>query len=258
MGLYERREREKYERRSLILETARNLILECGVDAVTMQEIADACELSKGTLYLYFENKEALLEELFNVACSYFIEYVVEKNKPETTGIEALRTLWRSYLELFGESSDVIVLFGVKNALSSSFTQEINDYLSAQGAGEGCEECDARDTNNVCCSESEQSSNKFLAVQLIQLFEKILQQGIQDGTLHSGFDPKKVARIIVMIADGIVQNIARLPLAMRNDHLISEEMRTTFEIILRGLASADCNPDLLELPLNYKNGGLNA
>lgn len=237
MGIYERREREKYERRSLILETARNLILECGVDAVTMQEIADACELSKGTLYLYFENKEALLEELFNVACSYFIEYVTEKNKPETTGIEALRTLWRSYLELFGESSDVIVLFGVRNALSSSFTQEINTYLSAQDA------------------QGSPNGDESLAVQLFQLFEQILQQGIQDGTLHSGFDPKKVARIIVMIADGIVQNIARLPLELRNDSLISEEMQTTFEIILRGLASADCNPDLLVLPLDCKNGG---
>lgn len=64
MGSAERREREKEERRQAILSRARSLFLEKGYNAVTLDDLAAACELAKGTLYLYFPSKAEILGTL--------------------------------------------------------------------------------------------------------------------------------------------------------------------------------------------------
>ncbi len=60
MGIKERREKEKKYRKQTILESAKRLFFKQGFSATTMNQIAEASELSKGTLYLYFQNKEEL------------------------------------------------------------------------------------------------------------------------------------------------------------------------------------------------------
>ena len=57
MGVAERRQREKEERRSCIVAAAEAVFLEKGLDVATMDEIAARAEVSKGTLYLYFKEK---------------------------------------------------------------------------------------------------------------------------------------------------------------------------------------------------------
>lgn len=58
MGILERKEREKRQRKELILEGARKLFQERGFLNVTMSDLAESAELSIGTLYLYFKNKD--------------------------------------------------------------------------------------------------------------------------------------------------------------------------------------------------------
>lgn len=60
MGITDRREREKEERRAAILDAAERVFEEKGFESSKMGEIADVAELSKGTLYLYFKNKNDL------------------------------------------------------------------------------------------------------------------------------------------------------------------------------------------------------
>ena len=53
------------QKRQFILETARKVFMEKGFKQVTMKDIVDACEISRGGLYLYFEStKEIFLEVL--------------------------------------------------------------------------------------------------------------------------------------------------------------------------------------------------
>lgn len=56
-----RRERERLERETLILDTAGRLLTEHGYLGLTMDLIAEAVEYSKGTLYNHFRTKEDLL-----------------------------------------------------------------------------------------------------------------------------------------------------------------------------------------------------
>jgi len=66
VGTIERREREKAERRRQILKAARKLFWKNGFARTTMPAIAEAAELSAGTIYLYFPSKHALYAELLD------------------------------------------------------------------------------------------------------------------------------------------------------------------------------------------------
>ncbi len=60
----ERRERERQKRREAILKVASRLFADRPYDAVRMDDIAEATELAKGTLYLHFADKDAIVAEL--------------------------------------------------------------------------------------------------------------------------------------------------------------------------------------------------
>jgi AcrR family transcriptional regulator len=64
LGPRERREREREEIRTRILDAARELFASEGVDAVTMRRIAERIEYSPTAIYFHFKDKEALLAEL--------------------------------------------------------------------------------------------------------------------------------------------------------------------------------------------------
>jgi transcriptional regulator, TetR family len=59
MSNISRREREKEQRRRDIMDSAEKLFFKKGYDEVSMNDIAEDVELSKATLYLYFDNKVA-------------------------------------------------------------------------------------------------------------------------------------------------------------------------------------------------------
>ncbi len=60
MGTKERKRREKEQRRESIIDAAEKVFFSKGFAAATMDDIALESELSKGTLYLYFNSKEDL------------------------------------------------------------------------------------------------------------------------------------------------------------------------------------------------------
>lgn len=64
MGVKERREREREELRTKILDAARELFATEGYEAVTMRKIAEKVEYSATAIYLHFADKEALLHEI--------------------------------------------------------------------------------------------------------------------------------------------------------------------------------------------------
>jgi AcrR family transcriptional regulator len=64
MGATQRREREKAAFREQVLDAARKIVLNEGFEALTMRKIAEAIEYAPGTIYLYFENRDAIAAEL--------------------------------------------------------------------------------------------------------------------------------------------------------------------------------------------------
>ena len=56
-------------KRRQIVEGAQRVFMSHGFDAASMGEIAKAAGVSKGTLYVYFQNKEQLFEAIVQQEC---------------------------------------------------------------------------------------------------------------------------------------------------------------------------------------------
>jgi AcrR family transcriptional regulator len=78
MGTQERRERERQELRTKILDAARELFAERGYESVTMRELAKKIEYSPTVLYGHFTDKDGLLRELCQRDFSTFAARFVE------------------------------------------------------------------------------------------------------------------------------------------------------------------------------------
>ena len=103
MTTQERREREKEERRQSILRAAREVFFEHGFHHATVDSVAERAEVSKGTVYLYFESKETILAHLLLEGLDELVKEL-QRAYAAHEGIladERLRRLGWAYLEFF-------------------------------------------------------------------------------------------------------------------------------------------------------------
>jgi AcrR family transcriptional regulator len=77
MGIVERREREREALRTQILEAARDILSEQGLDALSMRAIAERIEYSPATIYLYFRDKTELIHEVVRAGFERLHEYTL-------------------------------------------------------------------------------------------------------------------------------------------------------------------------------------
>lgn len=176
MGTTERKKREKKQRRDTIIDAAEKIIFSKGLDQATMTEIAKEAELSKGTLYLYFKNKNELYMAITKRGSNILNQKLVKIFSGDHTGIELIRLIGETYLDFLRDNP------GYFNAFLH--------YDSLR---------DAKDLQN---SEIAQlcESNKQEAMALMV---RALQIGIQDGTIKSSYNPKELAVIIWASTHGI-------------------------------------------------------
>ncbi len=74
MSSKERKEQEKLELRKKILEAAKEILFEKGLDNLTMRAIGEKIDYSPTTIYLYFKNKAELTTSLMEYAFEQLVE----------------------------------------------------------------------------------------------------------------------------------------------------------------------------------------
>src|SRR4051794_4871634 len=99
MGIKERRERERDDLRSKILNAARELILEQGVDAVSMRKIAERIEYSPTAIYQHFADKEALLHAMCERDFDGLHAQLAERTGSVSDPLEAIVVSGASYVK---------------------------------------------------------------------------------------------------------------------------------------------------------------
>ncbi len=81
-----------------IISAAAGIIEENGPEGLTMRDVADRVGYSPTTIYLYFKNKEQLLDETVNRAFEWFADWC-EKAQTGPTPIDRLRQTAHAYLD---------------------------------------------------------------------------------------------------------------------------------------------------------------
>ena len=106
MGLKERRERERKERKRQILDAALSLLFSEGLQATSINKIAKSAELGVGTIYFYFASKEemfaALQEEGIELLHNKIKKRLERVKRPE----DRLKTIARVYFEFSRENKE--------------------------------------------------------------------------------------------------------------------------------------------------------
>jgi len=85
-------------KRRQIVEGARSIFLARGFDAASMADIAKEAGVSKGTLYVYFKNKEELFAEIVRVECASHAEGAFELDANDHDVDQVLTRLGAHYL----------------------------------------------------------------------------------------------------------------------------------------------------------------
>lgn len=74
------------QKKKYIVETARRIFMDKGYKEVTMKDIVEACQISRGGLYLYFSSTKELFEEVLKMeqedADDVFARSITEETTP--------------------------------------------------------------------------------------------------------------------------------------------------------------------------------
>jgi len=126
------REEEKENRKSLILDITEALLLENGIDEVTIRNVSEKAGLSTGALYLYFNNKEELLASLLirklRLLNAEMVSLADTKNKPAEL-FRSIALTYGSYFIKYGRYIDLFRYITEKRQADMVISRELMDEL---------------------------------------------------------------------------------------------------------------------------------
>jgi AcrR family transcriptional regulator len=99
-----------------------------GYDGASMQEIAEACGMTKAGLYHHIETKEKLLLAIMNYGMDLFEEQVIAKVIDIADPVERLKACMAKNIKLVtsGSSKEVTIILHEHNTLTGHAGREIN------------------------------------------------------------------------------------------------------------------------------------
>jgi AcrR family transcriptional regulator len=105
MGVTERKEREKLELKDQILEAAKTILLESGKEGLSIRKIAAIIEYSPATIYLYYEDKDAILHDLMERGFEQMQKYMQEGYQESDPG-KSIFLIGQAYVRFGLEQRD--------------------------------------------------------------------------------------------------------------------------------------------------------
>lgn len=210
MGVAERKEREKEQRRQEIISAAEKIFFKQGVDNATMDDVAEEAELSKATLYLYFSSKEDLYFAIYIKGQQTFFK-MIEKTIEKTDDT-------RKKIETF--ISTVI-----------SFQKKHPDYFEAFFYFL-TKEFDIKKEN--CYVQDHKKSEQ----ELLNRWVRLVQKGKEEGLIRENLNEIPVAIILWMQLIGFLKIYPKQKKILKKEFNVTEDqiLSDYFELILSGLS----------------------
>src|SRR5664280_1724513 len=181
-----------------ILDYALGLVYSKGYAHITIQDILDGLQISRGALYHYFDSKEALLEALVNrmgrTALDAFLPILQDKQ------LTAIQKFWR-YFEASAQwkSAGKAVILGMLRTWYTDDNTIVRQKMSAQ-------------------------SIKGTA----SILEPIIRQGMQEGVFSTCY-PEQVAETIAGITYGMADSMVGLMIADETTPVTLQKLETLLE-----------------------------
>lgn len=128
MGIKERKEREKERRRQQIMVAAKRVFSIKSFSKATMEDIAKEAELSPGTIYLYFKNKDELFASL-SLRVLHYMRNRLESvyNEKDIEPEQKIEALMEALYEVY--EFDPLVLVNMFHLQSSETLKNLSPSL---------------------------------------------------------------------------------------------------------------------------------
>jgi TetR/AcrR family transcriptional regulator len=177
MGIAERKEREKQQRRQEIIEAAEKVFFSKGFENSTMDDIASEAELSKGTLYLYFKSKEELYRVFVLKAIVKLHELFMEFSSKQPNGLLKVKAIGEAYIKLYFDYPNYY------RALMYDESKTITKIIN----------------------ETEDDEIMKIKMETNDIFINTIKEGIEDGSIRKDLDPVKTSLILWGEVLGVLQ-----------------------------------------------------
>ncbi|TFH27321.1 MAG: TetR/AcrR family transcriptional regulator [Bacteroidia bacterium] len=210
MGIAERKEREKQQRREEIIQAAEQVFFSKGFDRSTMDDVAEKAELSKGTLYLYFISKEDLHMAVARKAIRLLRDFTQEAAEGDGSAVEKLGRMGRACIEFSRTHPD---------RMKAIMTLEELEPMALSAS--------TIDVQEMIYQESTVGS-------VIELVE----QGVQEKEIRSDIPALLVAHTLWMTVLSVIRFVTMKPgllelLGLSQDQIFASH----FELVLNGIRS---------------------
>lgn len=205
MGISERKEREKVKRRKTIISAAEKIFFAENGESGTMDDVAEKVELSKGTLYLYFKNKDDLLYGIAGKGVEILSKYLKKAENPVLTGKEQLSDLgdeFVHFVEDYPRHFELILRF----ELMPPFNPGVE-------------------------------GTALLMEPALGVLRKVLEKGQQDGSIRKDLTVNEMVLILWSQMIGILQSVLHKERYIRSSDVSYERIiKGHFRMIMKGIS----------------------
>ena len=186
-------------RRVAFLDVAQRLIQTKGYEQMSIQDVLDELEASKGAFYHYFDSKQALLEAVVErFADGAMASLAPVLNDPDLPALTKLEKVFAGIASLKAEQKDLMLaIIEVWNSDGNAIVREKVRRLSERI--------------------------------MVPLFSAVVRQGVDEGTLKVD-SPEDTARVLVSLMQGFQ--------LLATDLFIARQAGTvSFEVVQRSVAA---------------------
>lgn len=162
------------QKKKYILDTARKVFVEKGFKSVTMKDIVEACEISRGGLYLYFDSTDQILMEVLQMEAAETDDVFTERIEQGDTAADILTLFLKEQKRELLQKKD-------------NLTVAVYEYFFAHGLN---------DKNNMLRRQFDAG---------VKVIEKLIEAGIASGEFYCE-DPKGAAANIMYVLEGMKIN----------------------------------------------------
>lgn len=210
MGISDRRQREKEQRKTEIIDAAERLFFSRRYEDVAMDDIAREVELNKATIYLYFQNKEALFATIVLRGVRILTEKYTECMDKQVPGVVKVALMGQAYYQFSQDHPEYLRLIHFYG--SERFSKE-NPYTAEIGKGYG--------TCRLILADA-------------------IREGIDDGTIRADLDPFLTSMYLMISFMGILSLENRWKLVIEAEGFTYEQFASAFfRFITPAIASGE-------------------
>lgn len=188
------------QKKKYIVETARKVFMEKGFKKVTMKDIVEACDISRGGLYLYFENTSQIFQEVLRLESEEADDVFSDSIAEDATAMDILLLFLKEQKREILRKKD-------------NLTQAIYEFYFE---------------NNLPKKDNVLRRQFDSAVKVI---ERLIETGVENGEFECE-DCEGIARNIMFVLEG-------LKISAQTIGVSSEDVDRELMFILRGIGVDD-------------------